>query len=60
MFKYSIKYNVYTGDKPPQEKISEETTAQHMDEQGLKKILEAKHGAKISLISWKEVIETVG
>lgn len=59
MFKYIIRYNVYPGDKAPQEFSSEETTTLHMDEQGLKKILETKHGAKVSLISWKEEAEAV-
>jgi hypothetical protein len=57
MFKYSIKYNVYTPDEAPKEQTSEEFAASHMDEQGLKRILETKHGAQITLISWKEMTE---
>lgn len=54
MYNYAIRYNVYTGDKAPQEFQCIEQSLKHQDEQGLKKILETKHGAKVTLISWKE------
>lgn len=57
MFKYFIRYNVYTHGKPPAETTSEELTTTHMDEQGLKKILETKHAAQVTLISWRETSE---
>lgn len=59
MYQYAIKYNVYSGTEAPREFQTVESAATQMDESDMKRVLQTKHSAQVTLISWKEITDLV-